>query len=142
MEIKLKNESVNYLLIQICKIWRNKANEMLAKYGIHAGQDVLLSHLGKEDGQTISSLVDNVCIQQATMVRMLDRLESNKLINKVKDNSDMRVSRIFLTEKGKEAVSNVRTVWKSMEQKTSSAISEEDQITLRRILQNILNNMD
>lgn len=136
-----QNNSVNYLLIQVCKIWRNKANEMLAQYGIHAGQDVLLSYLGKEDGQTISSLADNVCIQQATMVRMLDRLEANELVKKVKDNNDMRVSRIFLTSKGKEAMCNVSSVWKEMERKTASAISQEDQTTLRRILRDILKNL-
>jgi DNA-binding MarR family transcriptional regulator len=141
MKINVQNNSVNYLLIQVCKAWRNKANEMLAKYSVHAGQDVLLSYLGKEDGQTVSSLVDNVCIQHATMIRMLDRMEATGLVNKIKDNNDMRVSRIFLTDKGKEAVKNVRSVWKAMEQNTSSAISEKDQITLRRILQDVLKNM-
>ena len=124
--MKFKNDAIGYLLIQVCKTRRNKANEMLAKYDIHAGQDVLLAYLGQEDGQTVSNLVGKICISHATMVRMIDRMEANGLINKVKDDNDMRVSRIFLTGKGRNALKEVASVWKALEIQTLSGISHQD----------------
>ena len=139
--MKLRNDAIGYLLIQVCKTRRNKANGMLAKYDIHAGQDVLLAYLGQEDGQTVSNLVGKICISHATMVRMIDRMEANGLINKVKDNDDMRVSRIFLTEKGKKALKEVASVWKALEVQTLSGISHQDRETLRDILEKMLKNL-
>lgn len=141
MKTEFKHNSIGYLLIQICKARRNKANEMLAKFDIHAGQDVLLTYLGQEDGQTVSNLVEKICISHATMVRMIERMESNDLIHKAKDENDMRVSRIYLTDKGKTALQEVYAVWKSLEEKTLMGISGEDQDTLRRILGNLLDNL-
>lgn len=137
----MKTDSIGYLLVQVCKTRRNKANEMLAKYDIHAGQDVLLVYLGQEDGQTVSSLVEKICISQATMVRMIDRMEANGLVNKVKDDKDMRVSRIFLTDKGKEARREVALIWRALEKQTLSGIPEDDKDTFRRILQVMLKNL-
>ena len=63
MNIKPRTDSIGYLFVNICKVRRNKANELFSKYGIHAGQDILLYHLMREDGQTVSGLVENICVQ-------------------------------------------------------------------------------
>lgn len=140
MHSKLQNDSIGYLLIQVCKIRRNRANRLLAEYDIHAGQDVLLYYLGEEDGQTISDLVGKISISHATIVRMIDRMEANNLIRKVKDSDDMRVSRIFLTKDGKQALQKVAAVWQELEKLTLAGISEEEEDQLREILPKILKN--
>lgn len=142
MDFKLKKNAIGYLLIQICKTRRNKANEMLARYDIHAGQDVLLAYLGEEDGQTVSDLVNKICISHATMVRMIDRMESNELIHKKKDEKDMRVSRIYLTDKGRDALQDVAHVWRTLEERTLSGISDKDKNSLRIILEDMLKNLE
>ncbi|HKI90523.1 MAG TPA: MarR family transcriptional regulator [Draconibacterium sp.] len=140
MDINKAKDSIGYLFIKICKSRRNKANEMLARHGIHAGQDVLLYYLSQQDGQTVSELVKNINVQHATISNMLNRMVSNGLITKVKDNLDMRVSRIFLKEKGKEAMKKVEEVWYSLEEQTVEGFSTEEQILLKRLLQDVLKN--
>jgi DNA-binding MarR family transcriptional regulator len=140
MNINKAKDSIGYLFIKICKSRRNKANEMLAKHGIHAGQDVLLYYLSLEDGQTVSELVKHIYIQHATISNMINRMVANGLVTKVKDSHDMRVSRIFLTEKGKEALKKVEEVWYSLEEQTLEGLSTEEQILLKRLLQDVLKN--
>lgn len=113
---------------------------MLAKHGIHAGQDVLLYYLSQQDGQTVSELVRNIFVQHATISNMITRMVTNGLVTKVKDSYDMRVSRIFLTEKGKKAMKKVEEVWYTLEEQTLEGLSTEEQIILRRLLQDVLKN--
>ena len=115
---------------------------MLAEYGIHAGQDVLLFYLDMEDGRTVSQLVDAICIQHATISNMLDRMVTNGLVSKVKDKQDMRVSRIFLTKKGKEAVEHVKRIWRTLEEQTVKGLAEEEKEKLLELLRKVSKNFD
>lgn len=142
MNIKPRTDSIGYLFVNICKVRRNKANELLSKYGIHAGQDILLYQLMQEDGQTVSGLVEKICVQHATLSNMVNRMECNGLVARLKDDNDMRVSRIFLTDRGKEAIQQVRDVWREMEQLTIKGLETEERILLRRLLQHVLSNFD
>jgi len=140
MTMEKVKDSIGYLFIKICKSRRNKANEMLAKHGIHAGQDVLLYYLSQQDGQKVSELVKKVYVQHATISNMINRMVSSGLVTKIKDSHDMRVSRIYLTEKGKNTLKKVEEVWYSLEEQTLEGLSTEEQILLRRLLQDVLKN--
>lgn len=135
-------DSVGYFFIKICKTRRNKANEMLAKYGIHAGQDVLLYYLSLEDGQTVSQLATDIHIQHATISNMINRMVATDLVEKVKDKKDARVSRIFLTEKGKEAVVQLKKVWQILEGKTLDGLTDDEIIMLKKLLKKVLANFE
>ena len=141
MKSNVEKPSVSYLLIHICKARMNRTNKMLGAHGLYAGQDVLLYFLGQEDGQTVSSLAEKVSIRQATMVRMIDRLAAGGFVRKVKDNEDRRISRIFLTKRGKTAADAAVSVWKELERKATAGISPEEKETLRGTLGNILKNL-
>ena len=104
---------------------------MLAQYGIHAGQDILLYYLNQEDGKTVSQLLEDICVQPATISNTINRMVANNLIKKVKDENDMRVSRIFLTEKGKEVFSEVKDVWNILEVQTVEGLTDEEKQVLK-----------
>ena len=133
-------DSIGYLFIKICKSRRNKANEMLVKHGIHAGQDVLLNYLSLEDGQTVSQLATDIQIQYATISNMINRMVANDLVKKIRDENDARVSRIFLTTKGKDAVITLREVWQFLEGQTINGLTEDEIRLLKDLLKKVLAN--
>ena len=133
-------DSLGYLFIKICKSRRNKANEMLVKHGIHAGQDVLLYYLSLEDGQTVSQLATDIQIQYATISNMINRMVANDLVKKIRDENDARVSRIFLTTKGKDAVIKLREVWQFLEGQTINGLTEDEIRLLKDLLKKVLAN--
>jgi DNA-binding MarR family transcriptional regulator len=141
VKTKPVEDSIGILLTQICKYRRNKSNTLLAETGIHTGQDILLYHLSIEDGQTVSSLVDKICIQHATIFNMIDRMESSGMIRKEKDSLDKRISRVYLTDKGKEAMDEVAKTWRTMETITTKGLTNEQQKELNTLLQMVLNNL-
>lgn len=135
-------DSIGFLLGTICKVRRNAANEKLAKYGVHAGQDILLYYLGQEDGQTVSQLMANICVQPATISNTINRMVSSGLITKVKDDKDARVSRIFLTARGKEVLIEVRRIWQTLEIQTIESLTEDEKQILKKLLQRLLSNLE
>ncbi len=141
MKLQTHNNSIGNLFIQICKQRRNKSNALMSEAGIHAGQDALLYYLSLEDGQTLSALAEKLCIQPATIFNMIDRMAANEFVSKEKDANDKRISRVFLTAKGKEALKQVAKVWRAMEEQTTSGLTNEEVGTLIILLKKVLLNI-
>lgn len=141
MNSKSQKDSISYLLVQICKHRRNKSNILLSEAGIHGGQDILLYYLSIEDGQTVSALVEKMCIQHATISTMIDRMEATGMVRKDKDTSDKRISRVFITDKGNEAYKHIARIWKEMEATTIKGLSQEQESSLYELLQLVLKNL-
>lgn len=133
--------SISNLLVQICKLRRNKSNILLSDAGIHGGQDILLYYLSIEDGQTVSALVEKMCIQHATISTMIDRMQASGMIKKVKDNIDKRTSRVFITEQGQQAYKQIAEIWKIMETTVIKGLDTNQQKTLNELLQIVLKNL-
>ncbi len=133
---------ISNLLVQICKQRRNKSNALLAEADVHGGQDILLYYLSIKDGQTISELTEKMCIQYATMSNMVNRMEARELILKEKDTTDLRISRLYITDKGKNAYKHIAKVWKQMETQLSKNLSDKEQDTLKLLLIKVLKNLE
>jgi len=141
VKAKKQYHSISNLLVQVCKLRRNKSNALLSEVGIHGGQDILLYYLSMEDGQTISALVEKMCIQHATISTMIDRMESAGMIKKEKDASDKRISRVFMTDKGKVAYKEVVKIWKIMEANAINGLTQIELYALNEILPKVLKNL-
>ena len=137
-----REQSIGLLLTEICKLRRNRSNALLADTGLHAGQDSLLYHLGQEDGQTVSALVEKICIQHATIFNMIDRMEASGMIRKEKDGADRRISRVYLTEQGRKALGSIGVIWKTLEAETTKGLSATQESQLRTLLQAVLKNLE
>jgi DNA-binding MarR family transcriptional regulator len=141
MTEKTFNEPLGYQLAQTCKAHRNKAGSLLAPIGLHTGQELILAHLGNEDGQTQSELVDVLCVQPATITKSLDRLEAAGLVRRRSDFEDGRVSRIHLTERGRSIQQQIEQVWQEMETISFGVLTDEERATLRRLLLKVRENL-
>jgi DNA-binding MarR family transcriptional regulator len=133
---------ISNLLVQICKQRRNRSNALLAEADVHGGQDILLYHLSMKDGQTISELTEKMCIQYATISNMVNRMEARELIRREKDGTDQRISRLYLTGKGKHAYKHVVKIWKQMESRLSKDLSVKEQDMLKILLTKVLKNLE
>ena len=140
MKSKDQQSSISHLLVQICKHRRNRSNVLLAEANIHGGQDILLYYLSIENGQTVSALVEKMCIQHSTISTMLERMEANRMIKKEKDGTDKRTSRVYLTKNGTEALKHISKIWKTMEATVTKGLSETQQNSLRVLLEQVLKN--
>lgn len=141
MEPKPVPESISFLLGSICKAHRTFANDALTELGLYAGQEVFLYSLWEQDGLTQSQLVEQMCVQHATISKMVDRMEKAGLVTHRADAEDSRVTRIFLTEQGKNLEKSVRDIWDQLEVRLVAGLSTEERILLRRLLLEVSGNL-
>ncbi len=134
-------ESIGYLLVQICREHRNKAQELLARIDLYPGQEFLLSSLWPHDGLTHSEVAETLCVQPATVTRMLQRMVKSGLVESRPDQDDQRVSRVFLTDQGRERIQPIEQIWVELEAISFANLSLEEQILFRRLLLQVYQNL-
>jgi DNA-binding MarR family transcriptional regulator len=70
--------------------------------GLYRGQPRLLHVLWEREGITHSELARELHIQPATVTKMLQRMERAGFLERKHDEEDERVSRVFLTPRGRD----------------------------------------
>lgn len=131
-------QSIGQVLVQVCRAHRNKAQELLARVDLYPGQEFLLYNLWSRDGLPQSELAERLCVQPATLTRMLDRMEKAGFVVRQPDADDQRVSRIYLTPEGRAAEAPVCAVWSELEAATVDGLSADERAELHRLLEKIL----
>jgi DNA-binding MarR family transcriptional regulator len=134
-------QTTSHLLVQVCRAHRNKAGELLAAHDLHPGQEFLLYNLWSSDGLTQSELAERLCVQPATLTRMVDRMEKGGWVLRRPDNDDQRVSRIYLTEAGRALEGPICGVWSRLEVATAANMTVEERLLLNRLLMQVLDNL-
>src|SRR5215467_15038018 len=94
-------ESFGYLVNYLAKLFTQLLTTSLAPHGVYPGQWGVLMFLWIQDGQTQRELSRQVAIDEASMVRSIDRMERDGLVRRVRNEHDRRQINIFLTEKGR-----------------------------------------
>ncbi len=134
-------ESISYLIAQIGKAHRSRAEAHLSCSGVHVGQEMLLMLLWEQDGQTQSQLAEKMDVQLPTLSKMLRRMESNGLVEKREDAADSRVSRVFLTAASRQLQQELTQVWQLLEEQTLANLTTDERILLRRLLLQVHTNL-
>ncbi|AYA77216.1 MULTISPECIES: MarR family winged helix-turn-helix transcriptional regulator [Robertmurraya] len=91
----------------IAGIIKQKGREILSNYTITPPQFVALQWLFEEGDMTIGELSNKMFLACSTTTDLVDRMEKNKLVMRVKDPNDRRVVRIHLLEEGERIIDEV-----------------------------------
>jgi DNA-binding MarR family transcriptional regulator len=134
-------ETIGGLLVQVCRAHRNKAQELLSRVELYPGQDFLLLNLSPRDGLTHTEVADDLCVQPATLTKMLDRLVRTGLVQRRTDEDDQRVSRVYLTEKGRELLRPIEQIWLELEAISFANLTLDERLLLRRLLLQVYANL-
>ena len=137
-----EHESIRYLLTLICKLSRDRSRVLMAEVGIHCGQGIALRQLWRTDGVTQSELAHSLYVAPATVTIALQRMERIGLIERRSDQRDQRVSRVFLTDRGRSLRVNVEGNWSKLEEQMLVGFSSKEREVVRGYLLRIRANLD
>ena len=135
-------QTTTYFMLKIAKAQRNLMSARLNQMNLHVGQEKLLMELWQKDGLTQTELALRLFIEPPTLTKMLRRLENTKLLEKRKDESDARIYRIFLTDKGRFFQKPVTELWLNSEERILANISLEKRLLFRHLLIEIYSNLE
>jgi DNA-binding MarR family transcriptional regulator len=132
-----RTQTLSYWLIQAGKAHRARAQEVLAAAGLYPGQEMILMSLWNENGQTLSSLAEGLCVQPATVTKMVTRMEKAGFIERRPDPNDGRSRRIYLTDAGLSVREETLGAWMALEADTVRFLSSDEQNILRNLLDKV-----
>ena len=134
-------ETTGYLLARVCKAHRGGVGATLAELGLHVGQEMVLSHLWRQDGLAPSELAERLGVEPPTVTNTLSRMEKAGLLERCRDPGDARCTRVYLTEKGRELREPVERRWEAVQKRAFAGISAEEEALLRDLLVKIHGNL-
>src|SRR3990167_7466325 len=91
------------LIKKAARLFERVANMNLDELGVTYAQTIFLVRLWERDGQTQMELTRSSGLKQPTVVRILDRMERDKLVKRIQNKSDKRSYHFYLTEKAKKS---------------------------------------
>jgi DNA-binding MarR family transcriptional regulator len=91
----------------ISGIIKQKGRELLGNYKITPPQFVALQWLFEDGDMTIGELSNKMYLACSTTTDLVDRMEKNLLVERIKNPADRRVVRIHLLEEGKRIIDEV-----------------------------------
>lgn len=135
-------DTIGYLIVQLCKLYRNATAEKLAPLGLHPGQEMMLCEISQSGGGlTQGELAEMLAVQPATVSKMLSRMDAAGLISGCRDVNDGRITRLHLTEAGVRAHDEIEVVWGDLERQTLANFTIEERVLLRRLLMQVIANL-
>ncbi|PZS29675.1 MAG: transcriptional regulator [Pseudonocardiales bacterium] len=134
-------DTVSYALAQACKAHRNLIAALLDVHGLHPGQEQVLMHLWQEDGLTHSELVERCRVEAPTVSKTVQRMEALGVVARQADERDARVSRVYLTEQGRQLREPIERLWEQLDAISMAGLSEHERVLLRRLLITVRGNL-
>lgn len=129
------------LMGRVMKIHRHTLHRLTQDVEVYPGQPPLLFRLTEQDGQTQHELAQKMRVQPATLTVMISRMVKNGHVVRKRDERDQRVSRVYLTDKGRQAASVLRSTLHQMDDSCLESFSTEEKEQLKSMLLRIQHNL-
>ncbi len=121
-------------LRHIAGIIKQKGREILTQYTITPPQFVGLQWLFEYGDMTIGELSQKMYLACSTTTDLIDRMEKNNLVERVKDPSDRRVVRIRLLSEGERIIQEVIQKRQDYLENMLEAFSEKETADFEKLL--------
>ncbi|WP_199425746.1 MarR family winged helix-turn-helix transcriptional regulator [Thermaerobacillus caldiproteolyticus] len=128
---------VEKLLRFIAAELKQRGREILTQYPITPPQFVALQWLLEEGDLTVGELSNKMYLACSTTTDLVDRMEKNGLVARVRDKHDRRVVRIHLLEEGERIIEEVIKKRQHDLAQVLESFSEEEIVFLEKSLKKL-----
>lgn len=142
MKTKKLNNDLNEILLIFMHIYMEAIRKTLEKFNLYKGQPQILLSLCVENGVTQKELLKGRNIKPSTISVSIKRMSKEGLIEKKEDINDKRVTRIYITEKGKKIVRAFYKEYQKLKENSFKNISNEEKEIFYKILEKMIYNIE
>ena len=134
--------SFGFLMHDVSRLMRKSFDRRASAIGLTRSQWRVLAHLSRNEGVKQAGLAEILEIKPITLARLLDRLGANGWVERRPDPNDKRARRLFLTDKARPILVELREVALSVREEALSGFdaAEQDRLIdqLRAVKENLL----
>ena len=125
------------LMGQSMRLIGKRAQELYAEYDLNRAQSGILFALHQEDSMSQKELA-----KRLNVTSMIKKMEQEGYITRKADEQDQRVMRLTLAQKGRDSIAYVIKTAEKLEEKVFEGMSAEEKMLFRRLLLQIIENVE
>lgn len=141
----MDNRQLNFshLLYLTAHHWRLAVNRRLKNLGMSQASWVAVSAIARnEQPLSQSELAQELGVESATIVPLINRLVELELVERVKPDSDKRKRLLLATAKGMALFHQVKAVADDLREEILTAITPEEREQTHRVLEKLLHEVE
>ena len=104
------SDSLGFLISDVSRLLRRRFDERARLVGATRAQWRTLTVLSRSEGVNQGALAELLDVEPITLCRMIDRLEEAALVERRRDPTDRRAWRLFLTDKSRPILDDLRAM--------------------------------
>ena len=135
-------DSVDFIIYRLILAHRNLVRHKMHELGLHRGQPPVLFALQEQDGMANSKMAEVLHITPATLTNKVKRMEKAGLVTRHRDPEDERISRIYITEKGRGIMNKLHDSVINREEVLLAGFSDEESEIVKNYLRRVLSNIE
>ena len=135
------NESIAFILADVSRLMRRSFDQRARSIGVTRAQWRVLTMLVRHEGINQGGLADLIEVEPITLCRMVDRLTEASLVERRPDPNDRRVWRLFMTDKARALLSDLKLLAADLTEEAMDGISDCEQEQLCNLLEAIRANL-
>jgi MarR family transcriptional regulator for hemolysin len=136
-------DQLPFALARVFRRWRKLLDERLKDLGVTQARWTTMVYLHKSgEGLTQRDLASRMAIENPTLVRLLDNLESQGLVERRACEEDRRARRLFLTSRGTEFMDVLYQRSEDLRNDLLEGVSEKDLKATLKVMDRVLSNAE
>lgn len=136
------SNSVQGCILNVSHKFLQKNFERAAKLEVHPGQIPVFRFLSEHEGASQRELAGLLKIKPPTVNVSIQRMEKSGFVYRKPDEKDQRITRIYLTEKGKNIDKELGKLMEENEKIITSGFTESELCLLKRMLHQMMDNLE
>ena len=132
------NETFGFLLGDTARNWRNKLDQRLKPLGMSQAKWLVLLHLNMAShDMTQKELSERLGIEGPSLVRLLDRMETDGWVRRRASTEDRRAKTVHYTRKASGMIREIKRVAARLRRELLSDINEKELAIASSVMQRI-----
>ena len=135
------DDYLSYLLTRASHLVSKQFHDQVKRHGLSVTEWRVLATLSDGDGLTVSELADIVLFKQPTLTRIIDRMVRDGLLLRRIDAEDRRRTLVFVTPRGRAAISDLLGRAKAHELEVLAEYGAAEVLRLKEMLRTLIDRL-
>jgi MarR family transcriptional regulator for hemolysin len=128
-------------LSDVARAMRTFVDQCARSHGMTRAQWAVLIRLERQEGMTQAEIADSLEIQPISLVRLVDRLCEQRLVERRPHERDRRANRLYLTDKGRSTLGRLVPLGREVSGDVLASFSDREAAALLETLLRIKANI-
>ena len=130
-------KTVGYLMKDVSRRYAARFERHAQEVSLTLTQCKVLLYLSKSEGASQVRLCELTEIEPMMMVRILDRMEADKLLERRRDPADRRARRLYLTRKAAPILDEIDRISEVTRNEIFAGVSKADREAFLKVLEHV-----